>query len=125
VSGTPGPEVELGAKVGDWVEIDLGRDRTIGEIDLIGKSENFWQQFEIQVYSTGQKATEATPWATELNWQWAAHNRREVLPGESGLVSVPYRTQEIRIRFIRIVNKAGTPGKLAGIRVVPIKITNP
>jgi hypothetical protein len=126
VSGAADREVELGAKVGDWVEIDLGRDRTIGEIDLIGKAESFWSQFDVMVYSTGQKPSEASPWATELDWKWTAANRRDVMPGnDPSSVSVAYRAPETRIRFVRIVNRSGSAGKLQGIRVVPIKITNP
>ena len=126
VSGAADHEVELGAKVGDWVEIDLGRDRTIGEIDLIGKATSFWSQFDIMVYSTGQKASEAAPWATELDWKWTASNRRDIVGGsDPTLISVAYRAPETRIRFVRIVNRSGSAGKLQGIRVVPIKITNP
>ena len=123
VGGGTDKEVTLGGKMGDWVEIDLGRDRTIGEITLIGTTGAFWPQFDIQVYSTGQKSTEAANWSTELNWNWTSANRRDPLIGVPNTVSVPYRAPETRIRFIRIVNKSNSIGKLKAIRVVPIKIS--
>ena len=123
VSGTPGKEVTLGGKAGDWVEIDLGRDRTIGEITLLGDPSDFWPQFDIMVYATGQKPAEASPWASELNWNWTASNRRDLIGTDPNTVSVAYRSPEIRIRFIRIVNRSSSIGKLKAIRVVPIKIS--
>jgi hypothetical protein len=123
VSGGTDKEVTLGRKIGDWVEIDLGRDRTIGEITLIGSPEAFWPQFDISVYSTGQKPSEASPWASELNWNWTASNRRDLVGSDSNIVSVAYRAPETRIRFIRIVNRSSSAGKLRAIRVVPIKIS--
>ena len=123
MSGTPGKEVTLGGKAGDWVEIDLGRDRTIGEITLLGDPSDFWPQFDIMVYATGQKPAEASPWASELNWNWTASNRRDLIGTDPNTVSVAYRSPEIRIRFIRIVNRSSAIGKLKAIRVVPIKIS--
>ena len=122
VGGGIDKDVTLGGKTGDWVEIDLGRDRTIGEITLLGNPADFWPQFDILVYSTGQKASEATPWASELNWKWTASNRRDVFGTDPSVVSVAYRAPELRIRFIRIINRSASVGKLKAIRVVPIKI---
>ncbi len=123
VAGTTDTEVSLGGKAGDWVEIDLGRDRTIGEVTLFGATGTFWPQFEIQVYATGQKLEEATLWANELNWNWAATNRRDLIPGDPNTISVAYRSPSERIRFIRITNRSSVIGKLKGIRVVPVKIS--
>ena len=123
VSGGTDKEVTLGGKIGDWVEIDLGRDRTIGEITLLGSQDAFWPQFDIVVYSTGQKASEASPWASELKWNWTASNRRDLIGSDSNIVSVAYRAPETRIRFIRIINRSSSVGKLRAIRVVPIKIS--
>ncbi len=122
VSGTADKEVTLGGKKGDWVEIDLGRDRTIGEISLLGGVGAFWPQFDIMVYGTGQNAADAAPWAHELNWNWTSSNRRDLVGTDPNIVSVAYRSLSVRIRFIRIVNRSSFPGKLSGIKVIPIKI---
>ena len=95
LGGSGDAEVTLGGKPGDWVEIDLGRDRTIGEISLLGKASAFWPQFDIQVYSTGQKPEEAATWANEINWNWAATNRREMLPNNPNVASVAYRAPAV------------------------------
>lgn len=108
--GGPLPE-----KPGAYVEMDLGRDRTIGEIALkVGPT--FWSRYEIRTYETGGKPEEAALWAGELDEPWSLRNR-----GVDGWV--PYRSPTQRIRFIRIVSKSGGPGTLAGLRVVPVKIT--
>jgi hypothetical protein len=122
VSGGTDKEVTLGGKAGDWVEIDLGRDRTIGEIALLGTPGAFWPKFDILVYGTGQSVNDAAPWATELNWDYASANRRDLLPSDPTTVSVAYRSLAVRIRFIRIVNRSSVMGILKGIRVVPVKI---
>ncbi len=121
-SDSIGQDVELGSKTGDWVEIDLARDRTIGEITLIGAEGSFWNQFDIVVYSTGQKAEEAAIWSKELDWNWTSRNRRDPVVGSDGAVSVSYCSQATRIRFVRIINRSNNSGKLKSIRVTPVKI---
>jgi hypothetical protein len=105
----------LPEKPGSWVEIDLGRDRTLGEIALRPVDGPFWDRFDIQVYSTGQRPEDALAWASEPSSGWARRNR-----SEGGWIS--YRSPVQRIRFVRIVNRSGGPGSLAGFRVVPIKL---
>lgn len=122
VSGTTDRDVTLGGKAGDWVEIDLGRDRTIGEIDLLGAPGAFWPQFDILVYGTGQGIGEAAPWASELNWPYSSANRRDLISSDPNTVSVSYRSLAVRIRFIRLINRSSISGTLRGIRVVPVKI---
>jgi len=123
VSGAIDQAVQLGGKAGDWVEIDLGRDRTIGEISLIGDPGAFWQKFDVIVYTTGQKLDEAATWARETNWNWTSSNRRDPIANAPGVVSVGYCAAASRIRFIRIVNRSDSTGKLRAIKVTPIKIS--
>lgn len=104
----------LPEKPGDWIEVDLGRDRTIGEIAL-RPGERFWDRYEIRVYATGSKPEEAGLWAAELGSGWSRRNR-----SEDGLLV--YRVPTQRIRFVRIVSKTGGAGTLAEVRVVPVKI---
>ena len=123
VSGETSSEVELGGKSGDWVEVDLGRDRTVGQISVVAEPGTFWKQFDIMVYTTGQKSEEANVWTKELDWNWTSKNRREVVAGTPTLASVGYCAPGLRIRFIRIVNRSNKPGKIRAIRVTPIKIS--
>ena len=104
----------LPTKAGEWVEIDLGRDRTIGEIALKPGS-TFPERVEIRVYGTGGKPEEATLWAKDLSTSWNLRNR-----GEDGLLS--YRAPAQRIRYIRILSDSGGAGSLAGVKVIPVAI---
>jgi len=105
----------LPEKPGSWVEIDLGRDRTLGEISLKLGEGPFWAKYDIFVYSTGQKPEDALPWASEANSGWVRRNR-----SDAGWIA--YRAPVQRVRFIRISTKTGGPASLAGFRVVPVKI---
>lgn len=109
----------LPANPGDWIEIDLGRDRTIGEI-AITSGEKFWKQFDIMVYATGMNPKDAQFWAREVDWNWTAQNRG--VPSGKGH-SVSYRGNSLMIRFIRIVcRQSGAGASLAELRAVPVKL---
>ncbi|HWD40367.1 MAG TPA: hypothetical protein VG944_16075, partial [Fimbriimonas sp.] len=104
-----------------WLEIDLGRDRTIGEIALATNGKPFWQQFDIMVYATGQRPEEAIRWVSEQDWAWTSTNRRD--PGKAPSSSlVTYRGPAMRFRYIRIVNRSGGPGSLSEMRITPAKV---
>lgn len=118
----PKTEATLSAKTGDWVEIDLGRDRTIGEIALLAKPGVFWSKFDILAYATGQNPADALPWAKEVDFRWTADNRRDPVAGADGVVSVPYRGEPRRFRFIRLVNRGNGTGELAEIKVTPATV---
>ena len=119
VDGKEGTSIDLGPKKGDWVEVDLGRDRTLAEIDVIAGASDGPQKFEIGIYATGQRAADATIWAREIDWGWTATNRRSLV-GSVPLVT--YRGQPLRVRFIRITNRSDRPAKIAGIRILPAKL---
>ncbi len=93
---------DLPSEVGSWVEIDLGRDRAIGEVRLGYEARTFWRDFEILGYSTGQKPEEATVWRREKDSVLTA-----VLWGNlhsEAQAVVPYRAPAQRFRYIRIRN---------------------
>jgi hypothetical protein len=124
VDGAFDKTVPFGEKEGDWVEIDLGRDRAVGEVKLFARSADFWRKFDILVYSTGQKVSEARVWTHEPDWRFSATNRRDVDPKDFGLFSVTYRGQAERARFVRIVCREATRfASLAEIVVTPVKPT--
>lgn len=104
-----------------WVEIDLGRDRTISEVDLVTKGDPFWQQFDIQVYGTGQKPGDAVSWNEERNWKWTVSNRSDKPDSGTG-TQVAYRGSSLRVRYLRFINRSGGPGTLAKIRVYAARL---
>jgi hypothetical protein len=104
VDGNPDTAVSLPNEIGGWIEIELGRDRGIGEV-LISADENFAESFEILGIATGQTVEQSSPMAVEIAWSWAHKNR-----ARSGTVS--YRTSGNRYRAIRIVRKGEGTGLL-------------
>jgi hypothetical protein len=106
-----------GDKVEDWIEIDIGRDRPIGEVKLIAGADpkSFWKRFDILVYGTGQTVTMARKFASEASWDFAVTMQKDVSP--EGTVSVAYRSVPQTVRFIRIVNKSGGAGTIAGVEI--------
>jgi hypothetical protein len=122
VDGSPGSDVELPVPAGGWIEIDLGRDRTIGEVTLVARGSEFWRRFDIVAYGTGQTAAEAMPWARETDWAWSWANRQDPDPAVPAAKHVAYRNTPLRTRYIRIINRSGEAGALAGIRVVPVRV---
>jgi hypothetical protein len=110
---------EASGGIGDWVEIDIGRDRPIGEVKLImnGDANSFWKQFDILQYGTGQTVSQARIFASERDWQSASSQRSDIDPLNPSVRSVAYRGGPQTVRFIRIVNRSGGMGKLAGIEI--------
>jgi hypothetical protein len=119
IDGSTETDVAIGGKANDWVEMDLGRDRTIGEIDLILKPGAFWNKFDVFAYGTGQRPEEGVLWAKEVDGAWTSTNR--AVPAGSNRVSVAYRGPVVRVRYLRFVSRVDAPGTLAEIRVVPVK----
>ncbi|MBA3725720.1 MAG: hypothetical protein H0W86_04515 [Armatimonadetes bacterium] len=119
LDGDPKTFYEAGGEVGDWVEVDIGRDRPIGEIRLVMTSDHnaFWRQFEIMLYGTGQTLAEAKKYAYEGNWPSAISQDRDISKADADVRSVAYRARPQTARFIRIINRSGGRGKLAGIEV--------
>ncbi len=102
-----------------WFEIDIGRDLPVGEIRLVVKDDRhgFWKSFDILVYSTGQRVNEARLFAREWDWVHAVDFHAEVDPNDFSVRSVAYRARPQTVRYIRVVNRSGEPGRLAGIEV--------
>ncbi len=119
LDGKASADVPLPKDKGSWVEIDLGRDLTVGEVQLVSKGGPFWKSFDLQTYETAQKPTEALPWAHELDWNWSVRNRPT--PVASG-VAVAYHGPARRFRYLRIINTGpSSDAALAAIKLVPIK----
>jgi hypothetical protein len=107
--------VSLGNEpAGYWIEIDLGRDRTMAEISLVFDGAP-WKQFKILTYKTAQNAGEATVWSEETN----AVSSGAMRQSPDGKTVMTYLATPVRSRYIRIVPVSREPVKLSEIRVVP------
>ncbi len=113
--GNPATALKLGGEKG-WVELDLGKDRTLGEI-RIAAGTSFWDKFDIIGYGTGQTAADGTLLAREIDWNWTSRLRNE-----GG--AVPYRGFTARVRYIRLVNRGSKTGELAEIVATPALLNN-
>lgn len=118
IDGNEATAFSLPSTEGSWVEIDLGRDRTIAEVRLLTK-EGLWSQFDILAYATGQRPSEAFLWAKEVDWNWTAANRSDSLE----ISSVAYRNAPQRVRFIRIVSRAAGSATLNEVKISPALVT--
>ena len=124
VDGDRRSAVPLPGKAGDWIEIDLGRDRPIGDVRLWSDSADFWRRFDILVYSTGQTIADARPFAREGDWRWTCVNRKDSDLDDPRWFRVCYRGAPVRVRFVRLVCREDTPfAWLAEIEVVPVRPT--
>lgn len=95
-------DVSLPSEEGQWIEIDLRRDRTLTEVRLTGG----WERFDIVVYNTGQKPEEAVLWARE-----EARSVSSAVRG-GGKPYVAYRGKALQARFIRLINKRPCPNAI-------------
>ncbi len=113
-----GTEMALGEKAGDWVEIDLGRDRPIGEVQVILQDGSMPNRFDILAYATGQNPPQFDSWVKDLNSHWTRLNQGRK---EGSATNIPYRGPMTRSRFIRIVNRSGGVAKIAEVRVFALQ----
>lgn len=111
-------QANLGGNVGDWVEVDLGRDRPIGEVQIVLKEGGMPAKFDILAYATGQNPPQFDSWVKDLNSTWTNQNRGKK-EGDARLIA--YRGPMTRSRFIRIVNRSGGTAKIAEVRVFALQ----
>ncbi|HMS56175.1 MAG TPA: hypothetical protein PKA27_12315 [Fimbriimonadaceae bacterium] len=97
----------------DWVEVDLGEERGIGEVRVFADGE-MWPEFEVQVIR--RPGQQAITWVRELDWRWTFANRSDSF--SAGERSVVYRASTMRGRVVRIINKGGTrPVRIGEIQI--------
>ena len=101
---------------GYWLEIDLGRDRQIGEIGLVFDGP-VWKEFRIVTFKTAQSPDVAQVWAEEDN----GPGNPEIETTDDGRTVLRYRSKSVRSRFIRIYPLSGEDVKLAEVLVVPVR----
>lgn len=102
VDGNLATGVPVAAGPEDWLEIDLGRDRPIGEVQLTFAGTAVPAAFDLLGYSTGQRPEDAQPWARELDFDYTRFVR-------GGGDTVVYRGPAVRVRFLRLVFRSAPP----------------
>ncbi|MBV6458330.1 MAG: hypothetical protein HONBIEJF_01457 [Fimbriimonadaceae bacterium] len=110
VDNDPQSILDYSGAEGDWIEIDLGRDRLFGEVRL-DLAEGVIPKFDWMVYGTGQVAAEAVPWVREASGEFS---KRASLSTD-----VVYRGPAVRARYLRLVLRGPcASAKIRGIRIV-------
>lgn len=94
-----------------WVEVDLGRDRSIGELVLQGEVP---KKFKVVIYGTTDKLDQADWWIDEID----SDKFRQQYGIEGDLA---YRPTPNTARYIRIENLTDTPAKLKGLKLFAAK----
>lgn len=88
-----------------YFEIDLGRERMVGEIEITFDGEP-WEAFEVLYYGTAQPATSAQPWlrVSSSAFVEGVEGSRVVLRGASTLM-----------RYVRVAPLRGGAAKVSGV----------
>lgn len=104
-----------------WIEIDLGRDKLIGEVELAFKGSPF-SQFSIILTKTGQTPESGIPWIKEGNGLF----RASVSPqGADGIVRLRYRGATSLGRYIRIVPTLNEATQLVDVKARTVHVSQP
>lgn len=104
-----------------WIEVDLGRDKMIGEVELTFKGDPF-AQFSIVITKTGQTPDSGTPWIKEGNGLFRAAMSQQ---GTDGLVRLKYRGATSLGRYIRIVPTVNGPTQLVDVKARTVHVNQP
>jgi len=109
--------VSLPNKKGEWIEIDLGKDQAVTQIEILGKDPTFWQHFDIKSYFTGETINQASPYSHEVDWSWNLRTRPYL--AEGGARGFVYRGRGRGVRYIRFICRepSVTTAEIAEIRV--------
>ncbi|MCW5939991.1 MAG: hypothetical protein KF884_10270 [Fimbriimonadaceae bacterium] len=97
----PETKVPMPFQPGDWVEIDLGRDRLIAEVVLGGQS---WASYDVYLRRTSQAPEDGSLWCRE----------------RGGSVVATALAQ--RARYIRIVARSAGAPELVSVSVFPLQV---
>ena len=110
IDGNPDTSVEMPSSEGGWIEIDLGRERQVAEIE-IQHVDGIWRSFNISYYGTSQTPASAQNWIQE---------RESVLRTGGG--KTIYKGNLTLMRYVRLVPLSGSAAK---IREVIIRTGTP
>ncbi len=99
-----------------WIDLDLGRDRQIGQIQLVFEGP-VWKQFRILTYKTAQNVGDAQVWSEEAN----GPANSDATKTDDGKTVLSYSSRSVRSRFIRIIPLSREAVKLSEVRAIPIR----
>lgn len=102
---------------GGWIEVDLGRDRTVGEVAFLAAA--MPGEFEWRLRGTGEAEKSSGLWAREGDWAWTRRNRPDDVLGAKGVL---YRGTAERGRYLRLVFPEGGAVRIGAIRVFAAQI---
>lgn len=100
-------ETALTVSPGEWIEIDLGRDRTVAALEIVTR-DSAWKSFAAEYFRTG--STSAVPWIRE----GSGDSRAKI---EGSLAVAVYSPSPVTARRIRIVNTGSEAVAVAEIRL--------
>lgn len=101
-----------------WIEVDIGRDRPIGEVQIVVDG-GIWSELQIRTYATGQRSSEARLWAMDKNTAWTLKNR-----SDDG-ATLTYHAAATRSRYVRIFSPANARVHIKEIRIRPSEEVSP
>ena len=107
------------AKEAKWIEIDLGRDRLFGAVDVVTDTPEAFDSILAVVRETGANDSDARLFARMLQPAWHAKHwcLKEGSSSVLRLFGIPAKA-----RYIRLIPKANNSAKISEIRVVPGKL---
>lgn len=102
---------------GQWIEIDLGRDRMVGQINLttIG---DVSAPLHIFQYGTSQNISSAIRWVTLENLPFLSQLYGSKV-GEA--VTTPIINRTAQMRYVRFINRGETPISISEVQIFPTK----
>lgn len=104
----------------DWIEVDLGRDRIFGAVEVLVRNANVLKSVEVFGRETGQQQAEAERFGMLKDPAWHVKSWSGM---EGGLAKLQIFGQPLKARTVRIAFSAGSPCEVAEVRVFPAKIS--
>lgn len=105
LDGKAETSIEMPGAEGGWIEVDLGRERPVAQIELIFEGAP-WKAFNIAFYGTSQSPAGAQNWIQERESSLRVEQGRAV-----------YRGSLTLMRYIRIMPLSGEGAKLSELAV--------
>lgn len=118
LDGDPATEMEIPAKTQAWIEIDLGKERSLGEVEMICST---FERLAIKVANTGQASTAARTWAVEPDGRHVPVFKARAVEGSSNRQRIRYHGPLTEARILRLEIQTGDqPLALSDIRAYPV-----
>ena len=117
IDGNAATALRATYRPGGFIEIDLGRDRTVAEVAL--RADAMPRRFDLRLRGTGEDPAGSLLWTSEGDWNWTRANRPDTVAGGDGVL---YRGTAQRGRYLRIVFPEGGEVNLSEILVYAAKV---